>query len=139
MRILSVDYGVARTGIAICDETEVLATPLYSIPSYNEQKLLSELLTVIKDQKAELIIVGKPLRTDGKNSEIALKAERFARILQEESGVDVQLYDERFTTVIASKKLHANEKSTKKQRSLIDAAAAAVLLQDFIDKRHRKK
>ena len=118
MKILAIDYGIARTGVATCDPLETIASPLCVIPSYNHEKLVAELL-----------------RTDGNKSEMAEKCEVFAAELRELTGMDVESVDERFTTVIASQHLHANSINAKKQKKTIDAAAAAVLLQGYIDSR----
>ena len=81
------------------------------------------------------MIIGKPLRTDGNKSEMAEKCETFAAELRELTGMEIESVDERFTTVIASQHLHANSINAKKQKKTIDAAAAAVLLQGYIDSR----
>ena len=135
MKILAIDYGIARTGVATCDPLETIASPLCVIPSYNHEKLVAELLRVIKESGAQKLIIGKPLRTDGNKSEMAEKCEAFAVELRELTGMDVESVDERFTTVIASQHLHANSINAKKQKKTIDAAAAAVLLQGYIDSR----
>lgn len=137
MRILAIDFGRVRTGVAICDVSETIASPLCVVPSVQREVLYNELCVIVRRQQPGLIVVGRPLRTDGVKSEMALAAEAFAKKLQEMTGVEVQLYDERFTTVIAAQRLHANEKSAKKQKKIIDAAAAAVLLQNFIDGRKK--
>lgn len=137
MKIIALDFGKARTGVAVCDKSEILASPYCVIPSYNYEKLLEKLKVVIPESGAEMILVGKPLRTDGKNSEMAENAEKFAKDVAELSGLPVEMLDERFTTVIASRQLHANSKSSKQQKNLIDAAAAAVLLQGYIDSRKK--
>ena len=108
MKILAIDYGIARTGVATCDPLETIASPLCVIPSYNHEKLIAELLRVIKESGAQKLIIGKPLRTDGNKSEMAEKCEAFAAELRELTGMDVESVDERFTTVIASQHLHAN-------------------------------
>ena len=74
MKILAIDYGIARTGVATCDPLETIASPLCVIPSYNHEKLVAELLRVIKESCAQKLIIGKPLRTDGNKSEMAENA-----------------------------------------------------------------
>ena len=135
MKILAIDYGIARTGVATCDPLETIASPLCVIPSYNHEKLIAELLRVIKESGAQKLIIGKPLRTDGNKSEMAEKCEAFAAELRELTGMDIESVDERFTTVIASQHLYANSINAKKQKKTIYAAAAAVLLQGYIDSR----
>jgi len=135
MRILAVDYGLARTGIAVSDETCTIATPLECIPSRNEDKLLEGLVKLIDEIKPSRIIMGLPIRTDLKESDMAAKVRAFAERITEATGIVPELKNEMYTTVIASKRLHENEKNAKKQRGLIDSAAAAVLLQEILDKK----
>lgn len=135
MRILAVDYGTARTGLAVCDVLETIATPLVSVPSRNEEKLLAEIARVVKERQIEKIILGCPRRTDGAVSEMEEKAVRFAGLLHECTGLCPELVDERYTTVIASQRLHENDRRAREQRSVIDAAAAAVLLEDYLRRR----
>lgn len=135
MRIMSVDYGAVRTGIAVCDESQTIASPVcvIRIPAVRETELLAEVAGKAAELRAEKIIVGDPRRTDGRGGEMSERAALFARKLAETSGICTELADERFTTVIASRSLREAGLDSKKQRSCIDAAAAAVLLQDYID------
>lgn len=132
MKILAVDYGLARTGIAVSDPLGMIATPVVSLPSWDAEKLLASVVREVKERGAEKIVVGRPLRTDGKESDMASRAEAFGRLLEEKTGVPVEFFDERYTTVIASRRLHENDVSAKRQRPVIDAAAAAVLLEDYL-------
>ena len=134
MKILAVDYGLSRTGLAVSDIMGMIATPLEHLPSRNEDKMLTALLAVIANIRPEKIIMGLPLRTDMRESDMAERVKAFAVRLREASGLEVELLSEMYTTVIASKLLHENEKNSKKQRGLIDSAAAAVLLQSYLDK-----
>lgn len=135
MKILAIDFGKARTGLAICDKAEILASPLCVIPSYNIQKLFDELAQVISVQEPDLILVGKPVRTDGRVSDFAIEVDKLSEELATITDIPIEMYDERFTTVIATQKLHANKMKAKSQRAIIDAAAAAVLLQSYIDRK----
>ena len=137
MKILAVDYGLAITGLAVSDATATIATPLPCIPSRNEDRMFAALLDVIKNVAPEKIIIGLPLRTDMKKSEMADRVEAFREKLKSETGKDIELYNEMYTTVIASRLLHQNEKKSKEQRGIIDSAAAAVLLQEYLDKINR--
>ena len=134
MKILAVDYGLSRTGLAVSDIMGTIATPLEHLPSRNEDKMLAALLNVISTVKPEKIIMGLPLRTDMRESDMAERVKAFAVRLKDECGLEVELLSEMYTTVIASKLLHENEKNSKKHRGLIDSAAAAVLLQSYLDK-----
>lgn len=139
MRIMAVDYGIARTGIAVCDVSETIASPVcvIHIPAVKEDGLLDAVAAKAAELSAERIVVGNPLRTDGRDSLMSERASAFAARLAEKSGIATEMADERFTTLIASRSLHQAGKDSRKQRSCIDAAAAAVLLQDYIDARRR--
>ncbi len=138
MKLLAVDYGLSRTGLAVSDPSGTIATPIAHIPSRNEDRMLASLLEVIQNVEPDKIIIGLPLRTDMKKSDMAERICSFASRLKEASGLDVEFQNEMYTTVIASKLLHENEKNAKKQRPLIDSAAAAVLLQAYLDNMKKK-
>ena len=133
MRILAIDYGMARTGIAVSDPTGLIATPYRVIPSRNYEKLLIGVGEVLLEIAPEKVILGYPGRTDGAKSEMCERVERFSQELQERFHVTPEFVDEKYTTVIASQMLHAGGTKAKEQRKTIDAAAAAVLLQGYLD------
>ncbi len=133
MRILAVDLGLARTGIAISDPTGTLATPRCVFEGYGRTRLTNAVKELIDQEKIEKVIVGYPERTDGKESEMAQKAVSFATFLSKRTPVPVELVNEAYTTVIATAKLHDQDIKVKDQRSKIDMAAAAVLLQGYLD------
>ncbi len=133
MRILAIDYGMARTGIAVSDPTGLIATPYQVIPSRNYEKLLNAVGEIFTNLSPDKVILGYPGRTDGAKSEMCERVERFREELFKRFGVDVELIDEKYTTVIASQMLHAGGTKAKDQRKTIDAAAAAVLLQGYLD------
>ena len=133
MRIMAVDLGLARTGIALCDKNEILASPYCVLEAMGRTRLTKSVLEIIEKEKVEKVIIGLPLRTDGKESEMTGKARSFAAFLEKRTEAEVLLLNEAFTTVIAAQKLHENEMNAKNQRKTIDSAAAAVLLQGYID------
>ena len=133
MRILAIDLGTARTGIALCDKLGVLASPYCVLETAGEKKLAAEILEIAEKEQAEKILLGKPVRTDGKVSEMQQKAEAFAEFLQKRTALPVELFNEAYTTVLATQKLHEAEISSKEQKKNIDSAAAAVLLQSYLD------
>ena len=133
MRIMAIDLGLARTGIALCDKNEILASPFCVLEAMGLTPLTKRVLEIIEAEQVEKVLVGLPLRTDGKESEMTEKARSFAEFLRKRTSAEVLLLNEAYTTVIAAQKLHENNISAKKQRKLIDAAAAAVLLQSYID------
>ena len=91
MIILAVDLGKARTGIAICDKTELLASPLEQISEKDTEVLLDKISTIALERKAELIVVGLPKNMDGSEGESAQNARDFAQKLREKSGIDVKM------------------------------------------------
>lgn len=133
MRILAIDLGMARTGIAISDPTGLLATPYCVFEGYGRTRLTEAVKELIEKEGIGLVLVGRPERTDGKPSEMAEKADSFVRFLSKRTTVPVRMLNEAYTTVIAAAKLHDNEIKAKDQRSRIDMAAAAVLLQSYLD------
>ena len=137
MRIIAIDYGMARTGVAVSDPSGLIATPLEFIPSGNRKKLYEGIFSVIEKYSPEKIIIGLPIRTDGKEGSIVSSVRELEKTLKEKYNIEVITLNEMFTTVIASQKLHERDMNAKKQRSQIDSAAAAVLLQDYLD-RNRK-
>ena len=133
MRIMAIDLGLARTGVALCDKNEILASPFCVLEAMGRTRLTKKVLEIIEAESVEKVIVGLPLRPDGKESEMTIKARSFAEFLRKRTTAEVLLLNEAYTTVIAAQKLHENAVSAKKQKQTIDAAAAAVLLQNYID------
>lgn len=138
MIILSVDYGDARTGVAVCDKLEMLASPVGVINEKYDPKLIDALVDIIKTKKPELIVVGLPKNMDGSLGFRAEACTQFADNLKAACGIETVMWDERLTSVIAHKQLQAAGKREKQHKSIVDAAAAVEILQSFIDSRRRK-
>lgn len=137
MIILAVDYGDARTGLAVCDKNEILATPVTTIKENYAPKLIEKIKSAAAEAKAELIVVGKPLNMDGSSGERAEKCVAFALQLEIQSGIRTLTFDERMTTVIAHNSLNFTNTRGKARKAVIDALSAQIILQDFIDKRKK--
>ena len=135
MVIMSVDLGKARTGIAVCDKTEFLASPYTVIFEKSPQKLLQKVAQASVEVKAELIVVGLPKNMDGSEGESAQNARSFARELSELCGIETVMQDERGTTVTAHGFLNETNTRGKKRKNVVDEVAATIILQDFLDKR----
>ena len=135
MKIMSVDYGDARTGIAFCDKNEILATAFTTINESYVPKLVSKIKEIIDEQKPEMIVVGLPRNMDGSYGFRWDKCKQLGKLLQEEVGIPVEFEDERLTTVIAHDILSSNNIKSKKHKNNVDAVSAVVILQSFIDKR----
>jgi putative Holliday junction resolvase len=132
MKILAVDLGHARTGLAICDEGEVLASPLMVLPSYNWDKLLIQVAEQVEKTSAGAVVVGLPKNMDGTEGESAQNARDFAQKLSEQISVPVHLQDERCTTMVAHTYLNDTNVRGKKRKAVVDAVAATIILQDYL-------
>ena len=137
MIILAVDFGDTRTGLAICDKNEILATPLMTITETYEPNLIKKINTVAIEKCAEMIVVGKPLNMDGSEGQRAKKCTDFAMHLAEKSGIKTELFDERMTTMIAANALNFTNTRGQKRKKVIDALSAQIILQNFIDLRKK--
>ena len=135
MKIMAVDLGEARTGIAISDVGERLASPVGTITEYVDDRLLPKIADVAREQRAEMIVVGHPRNMDGSRGEAARRAEDLAARLGELTGLSVELWDERMTTVSAIGYLNQTDVRGKKRKQVVDTAAATIILQDFLDSR----
>jgi putative Holliday junction resolvase len=126
VRVLALDYGSARCGVAVSDPTGTLATPLEPVTRAATRRGLDRLATVVRDTGAERVVVGLPLSLSGGDSAQTAEAREFAQRLGQRLGgaVPVELYDERFTTRIAQRSPSA--------RTSEDSRAAAVLLEDWL-------
>lgn len=139
MVIMSVDYGDARTGIALCDKEETLAFPAGVIIQRDAALLAQKAAQTARENRAELIVLGYPRNMDGSEGFKARSVNDFAALLRESAGLPVELWDERLTTVSAHKILNENNVRGKKRKGTVDAVAAVIILQDFIDFRKNKK
>lgn len=139
MRIMSVDYGDSRTGIAVCDNGEILASPLTVITEYNFERCAEKVAELAKKEKAELIVVGHPKNMDGSEGERAEKCAEFARLAGELSGLPTELWDERRTTVTAHNYLNETNVRGKKRKAVVDAVAATIILESYLAYRHNSQ
>lgn len=137
MIILAIDYGEKRTGIAVCDKNEVLATPVCTIEEGYEPKLIEKISQIVKEYNPKMIVVGKPVNMDGSEGERANKCTEFANTLSQSVDIKCEMFDERMTTVIAHKSLNFTNTRGNKRKSVVDALSAQIILQDFIE--FRKK
>lgn len=135
LKIMAVDLGHARTGIAVSDIGERLASPVGTITEYVDERLLPKIADIAREQRAEMIVVGHPKNMDGSRGEAARRAEDIAAKLGEMTGLPVQLWDERMTTVSAIGYLNQTDVRGKKRKQVVDTVAATIILQDFLDSR----
>jgi putative Holliday junction resolvase len=133
MRILAIDYGSMRIGLALSDPTGTLARPLPFLPAKADGKLAREIAAFVGKEKIELILLGLPRHMNGSLGEAAALVQAFAAILGQATPIRIKLVDERLSTVQASRQLQEAGKNTRSQRGQIDSEAAAVLLQGYLD------
>ena len=136
MRILGVDLGSARTGVAVSDDGGLLATPVDVIREKSLDRTARRVAECAARCGVGRIVVGYPRNMNGTAGPRAEKSERFARTLGALSGVETRLWDERCTTLAASVYMNATDTRGKKRKETIDAAAATIILQDYLDYRH---
>lgn len=139
MRIMAVDYGESRTGIAVCDPTEFLASPVCIIKEKNTLKAIEKIAEKAKELKAEQIVVGHPLNMDGTRGERAEKCAFVKEEIEKLSGIDTVLWDERATTKTALGMLTDSGTFGKKRKEVLDAVAATVILENYLAWRKNNK
>ncbi|HEV3273124.1 MAG TPA: Holliday junction resolvase RuvX [Candidatus Methylacidiphilales bacterium] len=133
MRILAIDYGAKRIGLALSDPTATLARPLPFLPARPDAPLAREIALLAKKEDARLILLGLPRHMNGSLGEAAVRVQAFALLLGQATSVPVRLIDERLSTVQAGRQLHEAGRNARQQRAKIDSEAAAVLLQGYLD------
>ncbi|MDR0222251.1 MAG: Holliday junction resolvase RuvX [Oscillospiraceae bacterium] len=132
MKIMAIDYGEARTGFAVCDKDEIIASPLCVVHEKDLGRLIVKAVSIAAENGAEEIIVGDPVNMDGSRGEKSAKCALFAEKLRKSANIPVFMRDERLTTVIAANIMNENNRRGKRRRETIDAAAAALILEDYI-------
>ena len=133
MRVLAIDHGTKRMGIAVSDELGILAQPLEFILADPFDRFLARLKEILGDREIEQILVGMPRNMNGSYGPQALKVQDFVAVLKKSVLQPIKTWDERLTTVQAAGALRASGKKAKQQKEKVDAAAAAVLLQGYLD------
>ena len=132
MIIMSVDYGDVRTGVAVCDKNEILASPVTVITERNADILADKIIVLAQERRAELFVVGLPKNMDGSEGFRAEACREFAAMLSERSGLPTELYDERLTTVSAHNALNMTNTRGKKRKAVVDAVSAVMILEDYM-------
>ena len=143
MRVLGIDYGARRIGLALSDATATLASPWRLVqrpPSEAEtlRLMIKEIATLAADDDGlEAVVIGWPRRLDGTPTDQTKYVEAFARGIESQIKVPVVLQDERLSSHEAESRLAARESDWRKRKAKLDAAAAAIILQDYLDGRAR--
>lgn len=140
MKILGVDYGDVRTGVSVCDKSELLASPVGVIHEKNFAKVVKEIVRIAEENKVEEIVIGNPKNMDGSEGSRSQLCQKLAKEVEEHSqGIGVKLWDERQTTVQATTYLNQTNVRGKKRKNVIDAVAATIILENYLDYRAKAK
>src|SRR5690349_5350575 len=135
MRVLGIDHGTKRMGIALSDPSGTIAQPLEFIPAEPFAQFLERLKQILREKEVELIIIGIPRNMDGSYGPSAAKVQEFVAVLKENIAVPIQLWDERLTSAQANRFLLQADVKRKDRKEKVDKAAAAILLQSYLDSR----
>jgi len=139
MRVLGIDLGDKRTGIAISDELGIIASPLKTIKTSDVHVLIREIVAIINETGASKIVLGQPLNMNGSSGKSVDKAADFMKLLEEATGLEVILQDERLSTVSAHKILNeSNFGGSNKRKNIIDTLASSIILQTYLNKEATK-
>jgi putative Holliday junction resolvase len=136
-RLLALDIGEKRIGVAVCDETGTLATPLTVITRASRREDFERVARLVADLRIERVIAGYPRSLSGQEGPQAQRVRRYVEALAATLPVPVELWDERYTTVEAAERLRdSTPKRKQRERGQLDAAAAAIILQDYLEAHH---
>jgi len=134
MRIIGLDFGLKRIGIAVSDEGGRLAQPLKAIPAGSVKQVMEELGRIVTEYSPGAVVMGDPLMPDGGAGKLGPKVRELAAMIEERFGLMVVLRDERYTSFEAGERLkEAGDSSWRSRRGKLDRAAAAIILQDYLD------
>ena len=131
-RIIAIDYGDARTGVAVSDLTGTMVGETLTIQEWNAERLAQRLAFFARERDAECFVLGLPKNMDGTEGPRAEKARTFAELLKAEIDIPVIFWDERRSSIEAHAILHAAGKKEKKHRETVDAVAASLLLEGYL-------
>lgn len=139
MVILSVDYGDARTGVAVCDKNEILASPVCTLKEKDRQVLAEKIVEICNEKKAQMIVIGLPRNMDGTYGYRCDECRALADEIQSIQNIDVQFEDERLTTVMAHNFLNTTDTRGKKRKAVVDTVSAVLILESYINKRNNSR
>ena len=133
MRVMALDHGTRRIGVAVSDEFKMIATPLEFIPAEPFDQAAARLQDIIRDKQVELILLGMPRNMDGTYGPAAEKVKEFAAALQARISTPIKFWDERLTSVQANRALIQANVRRDRRKQVVDKMAAALLLQSYLD------
>ncbi len=138
MKILAVDYGDVRTGLAVCDRTETLASPVGIIEEKSMAKTAEKIVYASREYDVRMVVIGLPVNMDGTEGPRAKKSRKLGDMLVNLLDIPVEYWDERNTTISAETLLSDSGVYGKKRKEVLDAVAAAVLLESFMEYRRNQ-
>lgn len=130
MRVMAIDYGKNRVGIALSDPLGVISQPLTTIKVKSQKALFRQILEIIQQSDVGLIIIGNPLSHKGEATEMSEQISRFIKQLKKMTDIEIKLWDERFTSQYAMNLM--KEMQVKKQKDLVDQVAASIMLDEYL-------
>ena len=133
MRILALDHGTKRIGVAVSDETKIIAQPLEYIPAEPFANFLERLKQILTEKEVDCILIGMPRNMDGSYGPAVQKVEVFVAALKSAITVPIKLWDERLTSTMANRVMIQGNVRREKRKEKVDAMAAAILLQSYLD------
>ena len=133
-KILGVDFGDTRTGLAICDPSRILASGIGYISPGGIEKTADAVAEIAREQGATAIVVGLPVNMDGSEGSRATRCRKFAHLLEERLALPVAMFDERMTTMTAARYLNETNTRGKKRKTVIDTLSAQIILQNCLDR-----
>ena len=135
-RILGIDYGEVRVGLSLSDLTQTIANPFKTIIYKSADNLLDQLKEIIDENEVEKLVVGVPYNMKGEDTKQTLKVKEFISFLESNLSYDIELIDERLSSIEAEKTMHKMNIKTGHNKSDIDKIAASVILQEYLDSYH---
>ncbi len=132
MRIMGIDYGDARTGLAVSDEMNILVGEAWTLNEWNPERVAEVIAQEAQKRNVKRLVLGLPKNMDGSEGPRAEKARGFAALLEAETGLRVVLWDERRTTIDAHHILYNAGKNAKKRKKVVDAVAASLILEGYL-------
>ncbi len=135
MKAMGIDFGLKRIGVALSDETKFLASPYTVYHREQMEEDLNYLANLIISQKVDEVVCGLPLTMSGKEEDIAVETREFMNKLINQTNIKITFVDERLSSVMAEEILKERERDWRKRKQKLDAVAASIILQDYLDRR----
>ena len=132
MRILAIDYGDQRIGLALSDASAMICGRAWTLHEWNLERAVEQIGAAARENEAGLLVLGLPKNMDGTEGPRAEKSREVAALLRDAAGLEVVLWDERRSSIEAHAILHANGRKEKKHRQNVDAVAASLILEGFL-------